>query len=224
MLMTTVMLLALLGLGSWQVQRLLWKSALLDQIARAEAAAPVPLPPEPREFTKVAATGKFLVGRSSTFGAEVRRMRTGVEMGAHLIEPLQLNNGSILLVDRGWVPQLPIQRIDQPEGVVTVTGYIRYGETAHWFSPGDEEMVRRFYTLDPEKIGAAAGFANVLPFVLVALGGISSPDGLVAQLPDPARQLPRPPNNHLSYAITWYGLAAALLAIFISWARKGPRA
>jgi surfeit locus 1 family protein len=38
--------------------------------------------------------------------------------------------------------------------------------------------------------------------------------------PDPAQHLPRPPNNHLSYAITWYGLAAGLLLVFGLWTRE----
>ena len=59
------------------------------------------------------------------------------------------------------------------------------------------------------------GFGSVAPFILVAMGP-APPE----RYPDPARHLPRPPNNHLSYAITWYGLAIALVVIFVLWARK----
>ena len=66
--------------------------------------------------------------------------------------------------------------------------------------------------------------ALVFTVILVALAAGSEPGSIRDHWPDPARHLPRPPNNHLSYAITWYGLAVALLAIFIVWARKGSHA
>ncbi|MBN8904164.1 MAG: SURF1 family protein, partial [Rhodospirillales bacterium] len=75
-----------------------------------------------------------------------------------------------------------------------------------------------FYTLDPAAIGRALGLPTVAPYTIVALG-----DTPPQRWPDPAKHLPRPPNNHLSYAITWYGLAAALVVIFILWARKTVR-
>ena len=53
------------------------------------------------------------------------------------------------------------------------------------------------------------------PFTLIAMGPAPR-EGF----PDPAKHLPQPPNNHLSYAITWYGLAVALVVIFVLWARK----
>jgi surfeit locus 1 family protein len=69
--------------------------------------------------------------------------------------------------------------------------------------------------LDASAIGAALGLRHVAPFILVAVGP-APPE----RYPDPARHLPRPPDNHLSYAITWYGLAVALVVIFVLWARK----
>jgi surfeit locus 1 family protein len=228
--MTIVMLLVLLGLGSWQVKRLFWKEALLAQIAQAESAVPIPLTKTPAPFTKVSATGTFLPDAAALYGAIVRNIPSGPTMGARLIVPMHETNGDVVLVDRGWVPLARTAPIDQPAGTVTVSGYVRFGDTQHWFSAKDDTAARQFYTLDPRAIGAAAGQPNSLPFVLVALAGSPSgdadtdADAVVTRWPDPARQLPRPPNNHLAYAITWYGLAVALLAIFVVWARKGSRA
>jgi surfeit locus 1 family protein len=239
-LMTALMLIVLLGLGTWQVRRLIWKEDLLAQIERAEASAPVPLPPlaslsgaspstlspltpSLSPFMKVSATGTFLADSVALYGADVRTIASGPVMGARMIEPLREANGDVILVDRGWVPLSRSAPIDQPSGAFTVSGYIRSGDSASWFSAKDNLVERRFFTLDPKAIGAAIGLPNVPPFVLVVLGTQTGAGPTEEHWPDPARHLPRPPNSHLSYAITWYGLALALLAIFIVWARKGSR-
>jgi surfeit locus 1 family protein len=224
--MTAGMLIVLLGLGTWQVKRLFWKQALLAQIDRAEAAAPLPLSQlsSPSPFAKVSVTGTFLAGVTALYGADVRTIGAEPAMGARLIEPMRATSGDVILVDRGWVPLSRPEPIDQPAGTVTISGYVRFGDSPHWFSGKDDLAARRFYTLDPKAIGVAVGQPDVRPFVLVALTSAPGPAMPADRWPDPARYLPRPPNNHLSYAITWYGLAMALLAIFIVWARKGSLA
>jgi surfeit locus 1 family protein len=223
-LMTAVMLVILLGLGTWQVRRLAWKEAILAQIAEAEAAPPVPLSaapdaPVPPPFTKVAVTGTLLHTLSALYGADVRDTRAGPELGALLIEALQRPGAPPVIVDRGWVPMKPTSTVEEPEGIVTIAGYVHLPDTPGLFSAHDDVAGRHFYTLDPGAIGAALGLAHVAPFILIAVGP-PSPRGL----PIPAAHLPRPPNNHLAYAITWYGLAAALVVIFVIWARKAVTA
>lgn len=217
--MTVVMMAVLLGLGTWQVQRLHWKLGILAQIARAEAADPVPMPADPSPYTKVSVTGRFDSGRSALYGAEVRDTRTGPEMGSQLVVPLMRDEAPPLLVDRGWVPQTRRTPIDQPDGPVTVIGYVRRADKASWFSARDDVTGRQFFTLNPGVIGAALGLPQVAPFTLVALGQAPA-----EHWPDPARHLPTPPNNHLSYIFTWYGLAVALAVVFVVWARqRAPR-
>jgi surfeit locus 1 family protein len=211
--MATAMLLVLLGLGTWQVRRLHWKEGILAQIARAEAAPAKPLQANPEPYTKVQVTGRLRNDLAASFGADVRDTPAGTVLGTQLIVPLVRDNGETILVDRGWVPNL--QSTIPAKGDVTVEGYVHPGDTPGMFSATDSPATREFYTLDPSAIGAALGLHNVAPFILIAMGP-TPPNGY----PDPAKHLPRPPNNHLSYAITWYGLAAALVVIFIVWARK----
>ena len=225
-LMTAGMLVVLLGLGTWQVHRLFWKEALLAEIDHAEAAEPIPLPQEASPsklspFMKVSATGTFLADETALYGADVRTIASGPEMGARMIVAMRQTNGDVILVDRGWVPLSRPVPIDQPIGAVTVSGYVRLGDARHWFSANDDPAPRRFFTLDPKAIADAVGQPNARLFILVAL---ASAPGASDEWPEPARHLPRPPNSHLSYAITWYGLAVALLAIFVVWARKGSNA
>ena len=212
------MLLVLVGLGTWQVYRLHWKQGILARIAAAEAAPPVPLTSNPAPYTKVSATGRFRFDLAAQFGVDVRDTEAGPTMGFYQIVPLERDGARTVLVDRGWIPQNRGTVLDDPSGVVSVIGYVRPGETQHWFSPADDEPARQFYTLDPTAIGAAVGIRSPTPFTLVALGPATA-----ASYPTPAQHLPQPPNNHLSYVITWYGLAVALVVIFGAWVRKASR-
>ena len=215
---TAVMLLILLGLGTWQVQRLAWKRGILAQIAAAERAAPVPLAGSPSPFEKVAVTGHLRPDLAARYGAEVRDLPAGPIPGALLVVPLERPGASTVLVDLGWVPDhgpAPVLPAGNP---VTISGFVHPAEHPGWFSATDDVAGRRFYTLDPAAIGAALGLAPIAPFTLVALG----PAPTVAGAPIPAEHLPRPPNNHLQYALTWYGLAGVLVVVFVAYALKVP--
>jgi surfeit locus 1 family protein len=195
-----------------------WKEGILAQIAAAEAAPAVPLGAAPGPYEKVSVTGRFRFDQTAEFAADVRDTRDGPTMGSFQIVPLERNGAPTLLVDRGWVPQSRETPLDDPAGLTTVTGYVRPGETQSWFSATDDVAARQFFTLDPRAIGAAVGVANPAPFTLVAMGAAA-----VGSYPIPAQHLPRPPNNHLSYVITWYGLAVSLVVIFGVWVRKALR-
>jgi surfeit locus 1 family protein len=198
----------LLALGTWQVHRLAWKTDLLARIAAAEAAPAAPLREPPEPLSKVRATGRFDHSREALLGLEVR----GPILGAHLITPLIRPDGPPILVDRGWVPLERRNPVAHPEGEVTVEGWVHPGDRPGLFSARDDPAARRFYTFDPPAIGAALGLPAVAPFALVALGPPGSPD--------PARTLPRPTNNHLGYAITWYGLALSLVGVLAAFALR----
>jgi surfeit locus 1 family protein len=209
-----VMELILLALGTWQVHRLHWKEAILAQIARAEAAPAVPLTGNPGPFTKVSVIGRLRNDLAASYGADVRDTVTGPQLGTYLIVPLERANEPTLLVDRGWVPARPNGPINEPHGTVSIPGYIHPADHAGTFSARDDPATRTFYTLDPTTIGAALGLKSVAPFILIALGPPSA-----EHYPEPATHLPRPPNNHFIYAVTWYGLALALVVMFFVWAR-----
>jgi surfeit locus 1 family protein len=211
------MLAVLLWLGFWQLQRLAWKTALLDEINRAEAAPAAPLTAHPAPFAKVRVQGRYLTNVRGLYGVAVRDTGQGPKLGADLLMPLQPSDGAPpVLVNRGWVPQNRDQALPLPQGEVQVEGYVRPPERRGLFSPRDDLAGHHFYTLDPAGIGAAIGVPDLQPFTLVALGA----RGADEFYPDPARRLPRPDNNHLSYAITWFGLAAALVVIFLVYCRK----
>jgi surfeit locus 1 family protein len=211
--MAMVMFAILIGLGVWQLYRLNWKRGILAEIDRGEASPPIPLPEHPGRFQKVAVTGVLRPGPTAQYGVDVRDTPRGPLMGSELIQPLIRAAGPPILVDRGWVPQPPTAPLATPTGPITLQGYVRTPEHPGLFSPKDDPAARRFYTLNPQAIGAALGLAQVLPITLIVLGHA---DGY----PAPATALPRPPNDHLGYAMTWFGLAITLVVVFAVWARR----
>ncbi len=207
----------LLVLGFWQLHRLAWKEALLAEIAHAERAPPVPLTnaPPPR-FARVTASGTLRPGVFALYGDEIRDSGPRPVMGAQLLQILDRPGNAPILVDLGWVPADAHTPAKPLEGPAEVTGFARPAEHAGFLSAPDDPEGRRFYTLDPGAIGRALGVPGLAPFTLVAEGPAPRSG------PIPAEALPSPPNNHLQYAWTWFGLAGALLVVFVAWTRQRP--
>ncbi|MDB5414489.1 MAG: hypothetical protein JWR10_2824 [Rubritepida sp.] len=218
----------LLGLGTWQVKRLTWKEGLLAELAAAQALPPVEASAAPADFTRITATGRFRPGAEARLGLEVR----GTTLGADLIAVLDRPGAPPLLVDRGWVPAEG-GNVVRPEGEVTVTGFARYSDRRSFLAATDDVAHRRFYNFDVRAIATSLGVPEALPYALTVVvpGPPLTPSGFggpapamrAGPLPDPATGFPEPNNPHLGYAMTWYGLALAWLAILVIWARGRVR-
>lgn len=216
-------LVLLLALGSWQVQRLGWKEGLIAERNTALAAAPVPLPKDldaarALEFHPVRAAGQFLNDHELDLNAQSLRG----DPGFHIVTPFRLEDGSILLVDRGFVPtarQSPATRAaGEIAGPTTVVGLLRFPEPPGWFTPPNEPQKNSWFSIDIPAMAAAAGVGNALPFYVDA-GKTPNPGGW----PLGGQTITDLPNNHLQYAITWYALAAALVVVYIRFARRRLR-
>lgn len=199
-------LILLLSLGVWQVQRLQWKE---DLIARAEAAAsadPRPLAQgAPVPFERVTLTCPASADRSSV---ELQSIHDGTP-GVRLITACA---GYIL--DLGFVAET-INARPALDGPLTVTAIAR---EAH--APGPMALPPRdgrFYARDNEAIGATLG-VPVARRDLTLYAETRAIDGFEALQPVP------PPaafsNNHLGYAMTWFGLAIALVAFYLVLLRR----
>lgn len=158
-------LVVLVELGNWQVRRLHWKTDLLARVDAAEAGPPRVLRDPPEELSKVVATGRFLHDREALVGLEVR----DAVLGAFLVTPLERPDGPPVLVNRGWVPLERKAPVSHPEGMVSVTGWVRPADGHNVFAASDDPAGRRFYTFDPAVIGPALGLSQVAPYALVAL-------------------------------------------------------
>ena len=132
-------------------------------------------------------------------------------MGEHVLGALLRPGKPPIIIDRGWAPDQAIE--PPPSGTVSITGYIRSPEHTPWMGAKDNPSTRRFYALDPEAIASSLGLAEAAPFTLVAMGPAGDD-------PEPVQSLPRPPNDHLTYAVTWFGLSGALVVVFLVYARQ----
>jgi len=207
----------LLGLGTWQVQRLHWKEALIAARAAQLAAPPEALPAQSADwrawdFRRVEVRGTFEHEAEQLFGASA----IDGQLGHHVLTPLVRPDGAAVLVDRGWVPadraHPAARREGQLEGQVSVTGIARYrgAERPNWLIPDNQPGQRLWFSYDLPALERATGL-ELLP-VVVEADATPNPGGL----PLGGQTLVELPNNHLQYAITWYGLAAALVGVYLA--------
>lgn len=209
----------LIGLGTWQLQRHEWKSALIAAREAALAAPPIALPSsfdaERHGFRRVRLEGRFLHGREMHTGP---RSRDGLP-GLDVITPFLLDDGSAVLVMRGWVPAArtaPRTRAaGQVAGRVTVEGLIRPSAVPGRFVPDNQPGDNIWFSPDAAAMAAHAGLARARDFFVEA-GPAANPGGL----PRGRRYHVALSNDHLGYAVTWYALAAALLVIYILFVRR----
>jgi surfeit locus 1 family protein len=212
--------LLLLGLGFWQIERLGWKEALIAQRNAALDAAPV-APPEnledarALEFHPIHVSGRFLNDDEMPVAAISRRG----EAGFHIITPFRLENGEVLLIDRGFVPvnlkSSETRKAGLIEGDTTVTGLLRVPEHPGPFVPANDPARNTWYYVDIPAMAKSQGIENALPFYLDA-DASPVPGGY----PVGAQTETDLPNNHLQYAITWFALAAGLIGVYIVFVRR----
>lgn len=233
LLVPAVLVFALLiGLGVWQLQRKAWKEALIASLTAELVAPPVALPPaaawpqlDPAsaEYRRVGFTAEFDHAKEALVFAAATGFRPDVSgPGYWVFTPARLAGGGVVIVNRGFVPDgrqdAASRRAGQIRGPVEITGALRWPDTRHWFTPKDDVAHNLWFSRDPVSIAAAKGIGPVAPFY-VEQEAPAPPDGL----PQPGKLVVALPDNHLQYALTWFGLAAVLVGVFISWAATSGR-
>ncbi len=216
----------LIGLGIWQLDRKVWKENLIAAMTTRLSRAPENLPPrenwarlipQREEFSRVGFPAEFLPGQEALVYSAGSALRADVNgPGYWVFAPARLAGGSIVIVNRGFVP---IDRKDPAtraqgatHGSVDIIGIVRWPETRGSFTPADDLKDNVWYLRDIAAMAAAKQWTNVAPFYVeqespVPAGGLPLPGKLQVNLPD----------NHLQYAITWFGLALALAGVYVVW-------
>ena len=231
MAMTLVAIVVLLALGTWQLQRRTWKEALVARLVERAHAPPVDLGAalalydrtHDTEYLRVRVRGRF------DFASERHLYATDERAGPgwHIYTLLQPDfGGPKVLVNRGFVP-VPLKEAGsraggQVEGDVEVVGLLRGSEEPGTFTPKNDAKRNIWFWRDIAALrtaGAAAVAAPVssareYPFAIDADATPANPGGW----PRGGATLVNLPNRHLEYALTWYGLAAALVVVFAMFA------
>ncbi|MHC2466201.1 surfeit locus 1 family protein [Bradyrhizobium embrapense] len=216
------------ALGIWQIERRTWKLALIERVEQRMHAAPV-APPPPSSWPAVTAAGDEY-RRVTVLGTFLHADETLVQAvtaegpGFWVLTPLQLADGTTVLVNRGFVPpdrRDPATRRDgEPQGEVRVTGLLRMSEPKGGFLRSNDPVAGRWYSRDVAAIAATHGLSQVAPFFVDA-DATPNPGGI----PVGGLTIVRFPNNHLIYALTWLALAlmlaGALLRIISGRGRAG---
>lgn len=201
----------LVSLGIWQVHRLAWKRDLIERVEQRVHAPPVAAPGRGQwsqvnaansEYLHVSARGSYRHDRETLVQAVTERGG-----GFWVITPFEAVDGSVILINRGFVPPThrdPATRAEsQIEGVTTVTGLVRMSETGGAYLRTNDPAADRWYSRDVAAIAAARGLTDVAPYFIDAdasePGSDAGPVGGLTVI--------KFSNNHLQYALTWFGLA-----------------
>ena len=224
-LFTVLALPVLIGLSLWQVERLEWKQGLLAKIAERMDADEMPLPPpsdwadydaREAEYTRVLIEGRFLPVEFHYF--------TQGERGAPgyaVISPLEIADGAIVFVDRGFVPVAlkdAASRGGIPQGEQRFTGIIRAPSERGTFDGRDDPEKNIWMVRDPAVMGDELDAQRIAPFIVEAEEG-----AFPGEWPKAGRTRVDIPNNHLDYALTWGGLALVLIVIYVLYHRANGR-
>jgi surfeit locus 1 family protein len=223
-----IALAVLIALGTWQLQRKIWKEALITTLNERLAEPPEPLPApatwatldrDNAEYRRVAFTATFDDGKEALVYAAASAFRPDVSgPGDWVFTPAHLADGRVVMVNRGFVPTNLANPGARPGGrlggPVAITGVLRWPDVGSWFTPHDEPAHNLWFLRDPAAIAAAKGLRDVAPFY-VEQETPMPPGGY----PQPGKLEVRLRNEHLQYVVTWYGLALVLVVIVAVWVR-----
>lgn len=236
-LITLVMVTVLAGLGVWQLHRKDEKRALISALTERLAAAPVSLPaasewsaldPAHDEFRRVSFRATFEARPDAmvySSGSAVRDDISGPGTWAFL--PARLSDGRTVVINTGFVQNTMQDRAQQDRAVTRLvtgapemlTGYIRFSEKSGSFTPDADVNKRLWFLRDHRAMAQRLGWGEVAPFYIdlespVPASGVPKPGPLHVHLKD----------NHLQYAITWFGLALVVAGAFGFWVAGQGRA
>ena len=224
------------ALGNWQAERRVWKHELIERIETRIHAPAVPAPPRDAwpaivasadgyEYRRVRLTGELLYGQTSLVQAV-----TVLGRGYWVMTPLRTDDGGIVFVNRGFVPRAqpdgPWRKAPAAPRPLSVTGLLRLTEPGGAFLRRNEPAQDLWYSRDVAQLAAHHGLAQAAPYFVDAQASAPLPPALAMEPPPrlPDGMLPvagltvvKFNDNHLTYLLTWYGLAlmVALAAAYV---------
>ena len=204
----------LIGLGVWQVQRLGWKRELIERVEQRVHAPPVAAPGRElwpnvnranSEYLRVTVRGRYRNDKETLVQAV-----TELGGGFWVLTPFVADAGYTVLINRGFVPlytDAATRAQGWVEGETSVTGLLRLSEPGGGYLRTNEPANDRWFSRDVAAIAAARGLDEVAPYFIDA----EALEPEVAGAPIGGLTVIAFSNNHLQYALTWFGLALMLI-------------
>ncbi len=229
---TLVAVVILVSLGNWQMRRLAYKTKLASDVVHRLGEAPSLLPPrdlwpamdpEVVDYSRVKLTGHYVFDREFhvfTSLTEPKGREGG--FGWWVFTPFIESDGTEVIVNRGFVPDRfkdpTTRQAGQLTGELELTGLLRRPEGSNSFTPANDLTRNRWFTRDPVAMAIQLGLPRdrILPFYIDADASMTPPGGL----PQAGETIIDFSNNHLGYALTWYGLAIAAAGVYAAYAFK----
>jgi surfeit locus 1 family protein len=199
----------LIGLGTWQLQRLQWKTALLAEISTRMEKAPVPLPeklPAPKdwEYRRVTMTGQFAYDHEFL----IKPRTLDGQVGYHMVVPFERLSGGTVMVNRGWISDALMSQAARPKGIVQIEGIVQVPHKNYW-TPVNDPVKNDWYWPDTDALASAAGLKNVAPVLFTVS---SKQPGVYPMAGSVEINIP---NDHKQYAIFWFSMAFISQFIFL---------
>lgn len=203
----------LTALGIWQIERRAWKLDLIARVDQRSHAAPDAAPGPAAwlaisrnddEYRRITATGRFVPGKDALVQAV-----SDLGAGFWVLTPLHTDDGFTVLVNRGFISpdERKADAFAAPETPVMVTGLLRITEPKGGFLRSNDPAGDRWYSRDVSAIADSRQLGAVAPYFIDADASLDAPGK-----PHGGLTVVAFPNNHLSYALTWFGLAVMLAA------------
>lgn len=214
-------------LGTWQLERLSEKEALIAAVDSRLNATPIAVPPaaswpsldtDALNFQPVSLQGAFRYNQTVTvFTSLVGGRGKASGPGYWVVTPFVLADGGTVFVNRGFIPQemqeAAVTDGEADETPVTITGLLRPGEKAGFMTPEPNMSDRIDWVRDPQRLAAMVdpALAPIAPFY------VDLPAGAPGELPQGGETVVEFPNNHLGYAYTWFGFAIVAIVMLGFW-------
>lgn len=229
-LATVCALAVLLKLGFWQLDRLAWKEALIAKVATDLKRDPVPAPGPDRwpamdmedaDYRHVMTSGRFLEGAALYYIALSPAKGRYSGPGYFVYSPFATGDGWLVMVNRGFVPQdAPAEvrsaALTPPPGTMRIEGVLRRSEKPNWATPETDVKNRTWFARDTDDMAAVLGVPDekIAPYSIDLDATFTPASGL----PQAGETIVKFKNDHLGYALTWFGLAATLVGVFLTYA------
>jgi surfeit locus 1 family protein len=220
-IVTLIAVLILCGLGKWQLDRLAWKTDILTNLEKARQYDQQKTPLSSDTLKSVTSQTDFKAGfiegrfhndKETTVGPRTYR---GIA-GYHIITPFEMQDGTIILVNRGWVSEEYLPQSERREflreGQTKVFGMARPSEKANRFTPDNKPNQNEWYHVDVAQIAKYNGFHDhdISPYIFYS----EKLNKYYQGFPVPHDPAWAPNNNHLGYALFWFTMAGVLLIIY----------